>query len=373
MAERCFYCGREATVDDPGLPAWAVELTGLASKRVEHLVASGEPVERPHELPVDALPYGIPAHAELGETQPVDRLHESIEAQISERSELAIGDYATRSLCESCATTLEGLDSPARLLLAPMIGSRKRDYDADEQRILAAWGARQAYAVLIVEGKGEGVPPWHRQPLLARGEPHEDVFVGYGRYRRDHVGVLAARLLVPIGEDRSDVEAYSVLCVFGGMALKVFGIHRRPASTRVKPPEGEMVRVWPPHRDVVDWPPLWALDESTLDQAFLQEPFYQPFAYSEVRYLGQDKKIKAKRRRTEGPGQLSDGARGPMWSGTDFASASSATAAPTASSWSPPSGQSATPSCWAVGKTILVAPALSKRCSECRFVQSPRR
>jgi hypothetical protein len=302
MAERCFYCGLEATVQDPGLPAWVVEQIGLGSETVEHLTASGEPVERPCDLPVDALPYGIPAHAELGETQPVDRLRESIEAHISERSEFAIGDYASRSLCLSCATALEKLDTRARLLLAPMIASRKRDYDVEEQRILAAWGARQAYAVLAVEGKGEGVPPWHRQTLLTRGEPHEDVFVGYGRYRRDHLGVLAARLLVPLGEDRSDVEAYSVLCVFGGMALKVFGIHRRPASTRVKPPEGEIVRVWPSHRDVVDWPPLWALDEATLDQTFLQEPFYRPFAYTGVRYLGQGKKFKAKRRRTEGPG-----------------------------------------------------------------------
>jgi hypothetical protein len=302
MAERCFYCGQEATVDNPGLPAWVVEQTGLENETVEHLIASGEPIERPTDLPVDALPYGLPAHAELGEKQPVDRLRESIEAQIFERSELAIGDYASRSLCGSCATTLEGLDTRARLLLAPMIASRKREYDADEQRVLAAWGARQAYAVLSVEGKSAGVPPWHRQALRERGEPHEDVFVGYGRYRRDHVGVLAARLLVPLGEDRSDVEAYSVLCIFGGMALKVFGIHRRPEATRVKPPEGEIARVWPPHRDVVDWPPLWALDESTLDQAFLQEPFYRPFAYSEVRYLGQGKKIKAKRRRTEGPG-----------------------------------------------------------------------
>ena len=44
--------------------------------------------------------------------------------------------------------------------------------------------------------------------------PHEDVFVGYGRCK-DHVGALAARLLVPLGDDRSDIEAYSVLCVFG--------------------------------------------------------------------------------------------------------------------------------------------------------------
>jgi hypothetical protein len=302
MAEQCFYCGRKATVDDHGIPGWVVEQVGLGGSRVEHLVADTGPQERRREAPVDSLPYGAPSHAELGETQPVDRLHESIEERISERSELSLGEYSARSLCRSCAGVLEELDAQARLLLAPMIASRRREYDAAEQRVLAAWGARQAYAVLAAEGKGEGVPPWHRQALRRGGEPHEDVFVGYGRYRRDHVGVLAARLLVPLGEDREDVEAYSVLCVFGRMALKVFGVHRRPASTRVKPPEGEIVRVWPAPGGVVGWPPLWALDESTLDQAFLYEPFYRPFVYSEVHYLGPGKKYKAKRRRTEGLG-----------------------------------------------------------------------
>jgi hypothetical protein len=86
------------------------------------------------------------------------------------------------------------------------------------------------------------------------------------------------------------------------MALKVFGVHRRPEMTRVKPPEGEIVRLWPPQSERVDWPPLWALDEATLDSAFLHEPFYRPFLYTEVRYLGAGKKAKAKRRRVEGPG-----------------------------------------------------------------------
>jgi hypothetical protein len=302
MASPCFYCRRRATVDDPGIPPWAVEQVGLTGSRIEHLVAAGGPAERRSGDPVDALPYGTPSHAELGETQPVDRLHTSIEASISERSELAAADYVARSLCGSCAKALAELDTKARLLLAPMIASKRRDYDEAEQRILAAWGARQAYAVLAVEGKEAGVPPWHRQALRERGEPHEDVFVGYGRYRKDHVGVLAARLLVPLGEDRADVEAYSVLCVLGRMALKVFGVHARPQATRVKPPEGEIVRVWPSAGNVVGWPPLWALDESTLDQAFLYEPFYRPFVYSEIHYLGPGRKYPARRRRTEGPG-----------------------------------------------------------------------
>ena len=99
MADQCFYCGRKATVDDPGIPPWAVEQVGLTGSRMEHLVASGDYRARQAEAPVDALPYGTPSHAELGGVQPVDRLHESIEAAIDERAELDVGEYSARSLC----------------------------------------------------------------------------------------------------------------------------------------------------------------------------------------------------------------------------------------------------------------------------------
>ena len=183
-----------------------------------------------------------------------------------------------------------------------MIASRRRDYDAQEQRALAAWGARQAYAVLAVEGKGEGVPPWHREALRRRGEPHEDVFVGYGRYRKDHVGVLAARLLLPLGENREDIEAYSVLCIFGRMALKVFGVHRRPESTRVKPPEGEIVRVWPSHREVVDWPPLWSLDEVDARPGVSVRAVYRPLRLQRGSLPRAEQEVQGQAQATEGPG-----------------------------------------------------------------------
>ena len=70
MADQCFYCRRKATVDDAGIPAWAVDQVGLTGSRVEHLVATGERQERPNEAPVDSLAYGTLSHPELGATQP---------------------------------------------------------------------------------------------------------------------------------------------------------------------------------------------------------------------------------------------------------------------------------------------------------------
>ena len=47
---------------------------------------------------------------------------------------------------------------------------------------------------------------------------------------------------------------------------------------------------------------LWGLTERTLEHAFLHEPFYRPYRYSEVRYAGPGRKINVKHKRTEGLG-----------------------------------------------------------------------
>ena len=303
MARACFYCGANSVADDHAIPLWVPPLVGLADQPVVHMLAD-EPPPREPQGPADQIPFSIPAHAELGDAQPAARLNEAIDAAITERTQLAVAEYSARTLCASCAGTLAELDAQAMPLLEPMIESQGRVYDAGEQRVLAAWGARTAYSILAVERKSQGVPKAHRRALRERGEPHGDVYVGYGRYRANHIGVLAARLVARLGDDdeTGDVEGYSVLAVFGHLALKVFGVHRVTEQTRIRSPQGQIVRVWPPADEGAAWPPIWSLTEQTLEQAFSHEPFYRPYRYSEVRYLGPGVEIPVKRRRTEGPG-----------------------------------------------------------------------
>lgn len=302
MPRSCFYCGAPAVADDYGIPLWVPERLGLAAAPVEHLVTKDETPGLEVRRPADQIPFSAPQHAELGTEQPVARLHEAIEEAIAERAELALRDYAIRSLCEGCAAFVADVDARAIPLLTPLVDGGARRYGADEQRVLAAWAARTAYAALAVERKSSGVPRSHRRALRELGEPHSNVFVGYGNYRSSHVGVLAGRLRTRIGQEGEAVGAYSVLAVLGHLAVKVFGVHRLPPGVRVKPPEGELVRVWPPHLETADWPPIWSLSEQTLEHAFLHEPFYRPFRYSEVRYLGPGKKRRLRYKRTEGLG-----------------------------------------------------------------------
>ena len=198
ISKTCFYCGEAAVAADFGIPLWIPERLGLAGTPVEHLVARENPPPRAVESPVDQLPYGTPPHPALGDVQPGDRLREAIDAAIEERSELSLADYSARSLCRACAEALAELDAEAVPLLEPMVEGGARSYSPEEQVVLAAWGARAAYAVLAVERKGAGVPRSHRRAVRERRTPHENAFVGYGRYRPNQIGVLAARLLIPL-------------------------------------------------------------------------------------------------------------------------------------------------------------------------------
>lgn len=297
MARACFYCGQPADVRDHGIPLWVPPLVGLEGEPVEHLVAD-EPPPREPEGPADQVPVSVPRHAELGAAQPDARLARAIDETIALRERLPVESYSAVLLCAGCATVLAGLDERAAPIATPLVEGEAATLGPGDQRALAAWGARVAYAVLAVERKSSGVPKTHRRALRRDGEPHEHVFVGIGRYRGNDIGVLAGRLAVPFGE--TEVEAYSVLCVFGHLVLKVVGLHRRPPNSKIRPPRGEIARVWPDAPDEVTWPPLWGLSTQTLEHVFTQMPFYLPFDYSGVRYLGPGRKIPAKRKRTEG-------------------------------------------------------------------------
>lgn len=299
MARACFYCGRDATAEELGLPRWAVERTGHGGAPLEHLVSVAEAPARRVETPADAIPYSAPPHSELGDAQPAARLRAAIDEAIEERALLALEAYSARALCNGCARAMAELDARARPLLEPMIDGGAGRYAGDDQRLLAAWAARAAYAALVVERKSQGVPRSHRRALREGGAPHPNVFVGLGRYRGSHVGVLAARLLTAIDRERGDVEAYSVLVVLGHLAVKVFGVRRLPRGVGVKAPEGQLVRVWPPAGEGASWPPLWGLTERTLEQAFLYEPFYRPVRYGELRYAGPGTR-RVRHKRTEG-------------------------------------------------------------------------
>jgi hypothetical protein len=301
LGRPCFYCGVASEQPDFAIPRWLPSLLGLRDISVEHLVA-GQPAPRDATDPSEQVPTSLPPHFALGDRQPATRLAESIESAIASRSQLSVDRYSATTLCRSCASALGGLDERAVPLLEPMVSGEARSYDPAEQRLLAAWGARTAYAVLSVERKSQGVPRSHRRALREGEEPHENVFVGFGRFRRSDIGVLAGRLAVRLGDPDAtrEVEAYTVAAVFGHLTLKVFGIRRRPAGIAVRAPQGELVRFWPTNVEGAAWPPLWSVSEHTLEHVFKQVPFYRPFVYSGGRYPGPGKRIPAKRKRTEG-------------------------------------------------------------------------
>ena len=162
-----------------------------------------------------------------------------------------LGDYSARSLCAACAKAIAGSGRAS----TPAAGAHDRQQATRLRRRRAARARRLGSEAGLCRprrrGQGRRRAPWHRRDATG------------ARRRRTRTSSSATAATARItsacsphacsfrsATTASDIEAYSVLCVFGRMALKVFGIHRRPASTRVKPPEGEIVRIWPSHREV---------------------------------------------------------------------------------------------------------------------------
>ncbi len=300
MARACFYCGATAVADDHAIPLWVPQVLGLGGARIEHMVA-GKPGGDGE--PADPVPLPVPSGAQLGDTDLVHPLHQSIDEIAKDRTELDFAEYSARVLCARCDEWAAKLDAEATPLVRPLVESGARSYSPEEQRLLAAWATRTAYSILAVERKSTGVPKQHRRALRERNEPHSNVYVGYGRYRAPHIGALAARLVVNLGEaDGRNTEAYSVLAVFGHMALKVFGVHRRTDQAMIRSPQGQLIQVWPPGDDAFSWPPLWSLTEEALDAVFNHQPFYRPYRFRGTEYRGPGAKIPYRKRRTEGPG-----------------------------------------------------------------------
>jgi len=266
MAAGCFYCGGTAVARDYAIPVWAPALAGLAGAPVEH-VRAVEPEPGEPAAPADRIPLSVPSHPALGEAAPGALARRAAQEATTDTTTLEPAQYAATTLCQSCAVWVDEVDARVIPLVEAMIRGEPRTYDADEQSALALWGARAAFAILAVERKRQGVPKRHRLELREGEQPSEHTFVGLGRYEPNHIGLLAARMALPVG-----VEAYNVVAVLGHLVLKVFGVASPTVDTRTRPPAGRLVQVWPSGDDTVSWPPLWSYDERTLERAFLSEP-----------------------------------------------------------------------------------------------------
>lgn len=180
--------------------------------------------------------------------------------------------YAAKMACQGCGGRLSRIERKVRPLLIRLVRGEALALSTTQQHSLAAWSAGHAYLVLALEGRAAGLPKHHRRTLCQALRPHNDVFVGLGRWQGSALLFVAARLRLRVESEQAaarTVNGYAALAVLGQCVVKVFGVRRRPSESRFRAPAGRLVEVWPaPSEPAAAWPPLWSLDEVGVEEAF---------------------------------------------------------------------------------------------------------
>lgn len=227
----CFYCGCPATSREHAIPKWIPKHLKQTHLTLEH----------------------VQAH------------------HVVRRKMIAFADYAGYILCEKCNHhALRPRENDVKPLLIPIMdGEDPRAFEANEQEILAGWGAKVAYNLLAIERKRRGVPKAHRTYLLRHATPVRNCLVAYGRYSAGGVRIFAGRArLTPHRGVPTDkiVFVHHATVAFGQVALRVYGIVNPQEGDRFRLPVGKLIQVWPPRDATAHWPPLWTLDDRGIDE-----------------------------------------------------------------------------------------------------------
>ncbi len=236
MVERtCIFCPAPATEYEHVIPKWMPKYLDLERQLMSHDTALG--VSRAKHIRVDA--------------------------------------FKAKIVCGRCHDIItDRIETPASVLLKELMTGSARLLTLEEQRLLAAWGAKTAATFWGQTQRGRGVPVAHRRHLIAHAhaQAHPNVFVAFTRCDgRNGRGIFGRTRITRVGTG-AVLPVYHFALAFGTIGVKVYG----PGSgrkrleykdmtslgVRVSPPAGEVKR-WPPGR-ILDWDDFSALRDLDL-------------------------------------------------------------------------------------------------------------
>jgi hypothetical protein len=172
------------------------------------------------------------------------------------RQPIRFSTHRERIFCKGCNKHFKHLEDDALHIIEWMARGRAVQLNDDEQRLVAAWGAKTGYALIAAEKEHhELVPRSHMAWLRQHGSPHEDSYVGYGSWNvRAFKGINSQELRSP-DNDEIAYRAYSVVLTFAKLALKVFGLVDSPIPDHHLGYDRPLLRqVWPPLDRSLVWP-----------------------------------------------------------------------------------------------------------------------
>lgn len=239
----------------------------MSQPKRECIFCGAEPEEPEHAIPKWIPRYLKQTHFVLSHVQA---------RNVTVRSKVPFAEYKARIICAGCNRHFGKLEEAVRPILIPALDGQRKSYDAGQQEILARWALKTTAALLGVERKWRAVPKPQRVALRTNGTVPLSCFVGIGKYTGGGVRIFSGRLrLIPGRGVQSDktLSAYHAVTAFGQVVLKVFGVLRPPPEDTFRIPVGRLCRIWPPRDPVVEWPPLWGLDDDGIDDLAVFNPF----------------------------------------------------------------------------------------------------
>jgi hypothetical protein len=183
-------------------------------------------------------------------------------------------EFTGKIYCGACHKVVNARieTAHARELLIDMFQGSARLLDLNDQRVLAAWGAKTAYAVWGRMQKPRGVPISHRRYLLEHSAPHPNVFVSYSRCTGERIRVIFARTEIIPRSGAPKSWAYDCVVAIGQMAIKIWGPQARVPQLEYKALTSFATQVSPPRDDVARWPPGRLLDDDGVTELWDFDP-----------------------------------------------------------------------------------------------------
>jgi hypothetical protein len=218
---RCVFCGERANSREHAIPAWISKRLGI-----KVFMTGGK-----------------------GTVQPI-------------RHRISFASFRAKIFCADCNEHFKHLEDAAIPVLEPMAKGWPISLGFKSQRTLALWGAKTGVALLAAATPTitEVIPAHHRHAIRYLDQPPHDMWVGYALWE-DHPYIWTGDGLLDTSEEESrgpedSLHSYTIFFGFGQLGLKVV------AFTTEIPPVAvlgadfpSLARVWPPRRDILDWPP----------------------------------------------------------------------------------------------------------------------
>jgi hypothetical protein len=172
--------------------------------------------------------------------------------------------YFTRAFCrDNCnGGWMSRLEEAVKPILEPMLhGKPWTTLSVDDQRLLAFWATKTAFAFQTQEGASTmWARPEHFEALYAEQGPLPDSQVWLGARERGHAGWYRAHTLRLPGSDEHDVDGFGVVLTVGFAVFWVVVPFTPSVKLRLVSEAAMATKpIWPGLGRSVAWPPAQSI------------------------------------------------------------------------------------------------------------------